>query len=92
MFFGRYRSRKSLPHASYFFDFARHRLKCTCQLRGGDVAGEHVVIVAGEGECVELIHKATSRAVFARGAVRAALWTEGRPPGLYSMGDVLGFG
>ncbi len=61
-------------------------------LRGGDVAGEHAVIFAGEGERVELVHKASSRAVFARGAVRAALWTEGRPPGLYSMGDVLGFG
>ena len=61
-------------------------------LRGGDVAGEHAVIFAGEGERVELVHKASSRAVFARGAVRAALWTEARPPGLYSMGDVLGFG
>ena len=61
-------------------------------LRGGDVAGEHAVIFAGEGERVELVHKASSRAVFARGAVRAALWTDGRPPGLYSMGDVLGFG
>jgi len=60
-------------------------------LRGGDVAGEHTVIFAGEGERVELTHKATSRAVFARGAVRAARWTEGRPPGLYSMRDVLGF-
>ncbi len=61
-------------------------------LRGGDVAGEHAVVFAGEGERVELVHKASSRAVFARGAVRAALWTEARPPGLYSMGDVLGFG
>ncbi len=60
-------------------------------LRGGDVAGEHAVIFAGEGERVELIHKASSPAVFARGAVRAALWTDGKPPGLYSMRDVLGF-
>lgn len=61
-------------------------------LRGGDVTGEHTVIFAAEGERVELTHKAASRAIFARGAVRAALWTEGRPAGLYSMRDVLGLG
>lgn len=60
-------------------------------LRGGDVVGEHTVIFAGEGERIEISHKASSRAIFANGAVRAALWTEGRPPGLYSMQDVLGF-
>ena len=59
-------------------------------LRGGDVVGDHSVIFAAEGERVELTHKASSRAVFARGAVRAALWAEGRAPGLYSMRDVLG--
>ena len=59
-------------------------------LRGGDVAGEHTVVFAGDGERLELTHKASSRAVFARGAIRAALWTGGRAPGLYSMGDVLG--
>ena len=59
-------------------------------LRGGDVAGEHTVVFAAEGERVELAHKASSRAVFARGAVHAARWTAGRPPGLYSMRDVLG--
>jgi 4-hydroxy-tetrahydrodipicolinate reductase len=59
-------------------------------LRGGDVVGEHTVIFAGEGERIELTHKASSRAIFARGAVRAALWTEGRAPGRYSMRDVLG--
>ncbi len=59
-------------------------------LRGGDVAGEHTVIFAGEGERIELTHKASSREVFARGAVKAALWTRGKPPGLYSMKDVLG--
>lgn len=59
-------------------------------LRGGDVAGEHTVIFAGAGERIELSHKATSRTVFARGAVRAALWTAGQPPGLYSMRQVLG--
>jgi 4-hydroxy-tetrahydrodipicolinate reductase len=61
-------------------------------LRGGDVVGEHTVIFAGEGERIELTHKASSRQVFAAGAVRAALWTAGRPPGLYGMRDVLGIG
>ena len=59
-------------------------------IRGGDVAGDHTVIFAGPGERVELTHKAGSRKIFARGAIRAALWTEGRAPGLYSMRDVLG--
>ena len=59
-------------------------------IRGGDVAGDHTVIFAGPGERVELIHKAGSREIFACGAIRAALWTEGRAPGLYSMRDVLG--
>lgn len=59
-------------------------------LRGGDVIGEHSVIFAAEGERVELTHKASSRQIFARGAVRAARWCNGRRPGLYSMLDVLG--
>ena len=59
-------------------------------LRGGDVAGEHTVVFAGDGERVELSHKASSREVFARGAVKAALWARGKPPGLYGMKDVLG--
>lgn len=59
-------------------------------LRGGDVAGDHTVIFAGEGERIELTHKASSREVFARGAVKAALWAHGQPPGLYAMTDVLG--
>ncbi len=59
-------------------------------LRGGDVAGEHTVLFAGEGEQVALTHKAGTRAIFARGALRAALWTQGKTPGLYSMRDVLG--
>lgn len=59
-------------------------------LRGGDVAGEHTVLFAGEAEQVALTHKAGSRVIFARGAVRAALWLDGRAPGLYSMRDVLG--
>jgi 4-hydroxy-tetrahydrodipicolinate reductase len=48
------------------------------------------VIFAGDGERIELSHEATSRAVFAHGAIRAALWTAGQPPGLYSMRQVLG--
>jgi len=59
-------------------------------LRGGDVIGDHSVIFAAEGERVELTHKASSRAVFAKGAVRAARWAAGQPPGLYSMRHVLG--
>ena len=59
-------------------------------LRGGDVAGEHTVVFAGESERLELTHKASNRVIFARGAVTAALWLSGKPPGLYGMGDVLG--
>ncbi len=59
-------------------------------LRGGDVAGDHTVVFAGDGERIELTHKAGDRSVFARGAVRAALWTQGQKPGLYSMRHVLG--
>lgn len=59
-------------------------------LRGGDVVGDHTVIFAGQGERIELTHRASSRELFAHGALRAALWAKGRPPGLYSMKDVLG--
>jgi 4-hydroxy-tetrahydrodipicolinate reductase len=59
-------------------------------LRGGSVVGEHSVFLAGEGEVIELAHKATDRAVFARGAVKAALWARAQKPGLYTMTDVLG--
>jgi 4-hydroxy-tetrahydrodipicolinate reductase len=59
-------------------------------LRGGDVVGDHTVVCAGDGERLELTHRASSRDTFARGALRAALWTAGRPPGLYDMEDVLG--
>jgi 4-hydroxy-tetrahydrodipicolinate reductase len=59
-------------------------------LRGGDVVGDHDVIFAAEGERLILGHKASSRQVFAKGAVRAARWTQGKTPGLYSMRDVLG--
>jgi 4-hydroxy-tetrahydrodipicolinate reductase len=59
-------------------------------LRGGSVAGEHVAIFAGQGERLELGHRAENRAIFASGAVEAALWLVGKPPGLYRMADVLG--
>jgi 4-hydroxy-tetrahydrodipicolinate reductase len=59
-------------------------------LRGGSVVGEHAVLFAGEGETIELAHRATDRAIFARGAVKAALWGRGKKPGFYSMADVLG--
>ncbi|UTW51773.1 4-hydroxy-tetrahydrodipicolinate reductase [bacterium SCSIO 12827] len=59
-------------------------------LRGGDVVGDHTVIFAGPSERIELTHRASSREIFARGAVRAAMWCEGKAPGLYSMRDVLG--
>jgi 4-hydroxy-tetrahydrodipicolinate reductase len=59
-------------------------------LRGGTVVGEHSVIFAGTAERIELVHKAEDRAIFARGALKAAMWTRGQKPGLYSMADVLG--
>lgn len=59
-------------------------------LRGGDVVGDHTVIFADIGERIELSHKASSRAIFARGAIRAAEWTTGKKPGIYSIRDVLG--
>ena len=59
-------------------------------IRGGDVVGDHTVIFAGRGERLELMHKASSRETFAAGALRAARWIIGRPPGLYTMEDVLG--
>jgi 4-hydroxy-tetrahydrodipicolinate reductase len=59
-------------------------------VRGGDVVGDHTVMFAGLGERIEITHKAADRRIYARGAVRAALWAMGRPPGLYGMKDVLG--
>ena len=59
-------------------------------LRGGDVVGDHTVIFASDGECVELTHKPSSRLTFAAGAVRAAVWLQHQPAGLYDMQDVLG--
>ncbi|HRC25827.1 MAG TPA: 4-hydroxy-tetrahydrodipicolinate reductase [Alphaproteobacteria bacterium] len=80
------------------FTFARHgktgaRTEGTIGFsvaRGGDVVGDHTVFFYGAGERIELTHRATDRALFARGAIRAALWLPGRPPGLYTMRDVLG--
>ena len=59
-------------------------------LRGGTVVGDHSVVLAGPYERIELTHRAEDRSIFARGAVKAALWGMGRKPGLYSMADVLG--
>ncbi|MEL7048670.1 MAG: 4-hydroxy-tetrahydrodipicolinate reductase [Pseudomonadota bacterium] len=59
-------------------------------LRGGSVVGDHTVIFAGDGERIELTHKAQDRTIFAKGAVKAALWANGKSPGLYDMQDVLG--
>jgi 4-hydroxy-tetrahydrodipicolinate reductase len=59
-------------------------------IRGGTIVGEHQVILAGEHERVVLAHVAEDRTIFARGAVAAAKWGQSRPPGLYSMADVLG--
>jgi 4-hydroxy-tetrahydrodipicolinate reductase len=60
-------------------------------LRGGDVVGDHTVMFLGDGERVELTHKATSRENFSSGALRAAKWIPGKSPGVYAMRDVLGF-
>jgi 4-hydroxy-tetrahydrodipicolinate reductase len=59
-------------------------------LRGGTVVGDHSVIFAGPAERLELVHKAEDRMIFARGALKAALWARGQKPGLYAMSDVLG--
>ena len=59
-------------------------------LRGGDVIGDHTLYLAGQGERLELTHRATQRSLFARGALRAAKWVVGKEPGRYGMTDVLG--
>jgi 4-hydroxy-tetrahydrodipicolinate reductase len=59
-------------------------------LRGGDVVGDHTVLMAGTGERLELTHRASDRAIYARGALRAAQWVVSRKPGVYDMQDVLG--
>jgi 4-hydroxy-tetrahydrodipicolinate reductase len=58
-------------------------------VRAGDIVGEHTVMLAADGERLELTHRATDRMVFARGALRAAEWLTSRPPGLYGMADVI---
>jgi 4-hydroxy-tetrahydrodipicolinate reductase len=60
-------------------------------LRGGDVVGEHTLVMAGPGERLEITHRAHDRSIFARGSLRAAHWVVGRKPGRYDMADVLGF-
>ncbi len=59
-------------------------------VRAGEIVGEHTVLFAGEGECLEIVHKALSRMTFAKGALRAARWLMSQQPGLYDMQDVLG--
>ncbi|MBF0318566.1 MAG: 4-hydroxy-tetrahydrodipicolinate reductase [Nitrospirae bacterium] len=59
-------------------------------IRAGDIVGEHTVLFGGLGERIEITHKASSRDTFARGALRAALWLQGKPAGIYDMQDVLG--
>ena len=59
-------------------------------VRAGDIVGEHTVLFAGRGERVELVHRATDRTIFARGALRAAAWIAGRPAGTYALSDMIG--
>jgi len=59
-------------------------------LRGGSVVGDHTVVLAGDGERIELTHRAEDRAIFAKGALKAAMWGQGKGPGLFDMQDVLG--
>ena len=83
---------KSLPELSRF---DRDGLRDVgsigfASLRGGSVAGDHMVILAADGERIELGHRAEDRSIFARGAVKGALWLSGKPVGRYTMADVLG--
>jgi len=57
-------------------------------VRGGDIVGEHTIIFAGDGERIELVHRATNRDIFARGALTAAVWIAKQAPSLYSVGDM----
>ena len=59
-------------------------------IRAGDIIGDHTVLFAGQGERIEITHRATDRMTFARGAIRAAHWVSGQSPGLYDMADVIG--
>ena len=58
-------------------------------IRAGDIVGEHTVQFASDGERIELVHRATNRDIFARGALAAAAWVKGRAPGLYTLRDML---
>lgn len=90
--------RNSTPEALNRFDRIGHgndtpREEGTigyASLRGGSVAGDHMVVFASDNERIELGHRAENRTIFARGAVKACQWMEGRPAGRYTMGDVLG--
>lgn len=68
----------------------RGRPPAYASLRAGDIVGEHVVQITGTGERLELVHRATDRDIFARGALRAASWLAGQTPGRYAMKDCLG--
>ena len=86
---------KTLPEVGTFDRFGEPQAREEgtigfASLRGGSVAGEHVVIFAADGERIELGHRADSRMIFARGALAAARFLIGKPPGLYSMQDVIG--
>ena len=70
---------------------ARQGFKRAAQMRGGGIVGEHTVSFIAEDEIITFAHSARERSLFARGAVEAAAWVLGKPPGLYAMSDVLGF-
>ena len=86
----------TLQELGRFDRIGEHRMRASrarsaiASLRGGSVAGEHVVILAADGERLELGHRADSRMIFARGALAAARFLVGKPAGLYSMRDVIG--
>lgn len=85
------RDEHALRHGRHGITGARPRGEIGVHaLRGGDVVGDHTVVFAALGERLELVHKASDRAIFARGAIRAARWVVSQPPGLYDMQDVLG--
>ena len=81
----------SAVYARHGHTGARHRHSIGFQsLRGGDIVGEHTVLFAGDGERLEITHRASSRQTFAGGAMRAAAWAAKQSPGCYDMNDVLG--
>ena len=85
------RDETALRHGRHGITGARSRGEIGVHaLRGGDVVGDHTVVFAALGERLELVHKASDRGIFARGAIRAARWVVAQPPGLYDMQDVLG--